>query len=163
MLLLQCYVDMCKALSWMIAALTTDRKFLEKRQTIFNTEQERFMQRFDLFQKVPIPQPLSYIHYKKFIHQRNISIKEQYYWSSHYFTTLQQHLQDLGHCLAKSTTLSPISRSQRLMEINQLKQVASRNLIVLKIVDNAGPGDTLKVSFDFSQHSFFAVASVKKV
>lgn len=162
LLLLQCYVDMCKALSWMIAALTADRKFFESRPTIFNTEQERFIQRFDLFQKVPIPQPLSYIHYKKFIHQRNISIKEQYYWSSNYFMNLQQHVQDLGHCLAKATSLSPVSRTQRTIEINQLKQVASRNLIVLKIVDKAGPGDSVKVSFDFAQHPFFAAASVKK-
>lgn len=162
-LLLQCYVDSCKALSWMMAALTADQKVVKNRQTIFNTEQERFMQRFDLFQKVPIPQPLSYFHYKDFMRQKNLSIKEQYYWSNHYFMALQQHLQDLGHCLAKSTTLSSISRSQRTVEINQLKQVASRNLIVLKIVDRAGPGDNLKVSFDFSQHPCFAVASVKKI
>ncbi|KAI5083208.1 hypothetical protein GOP47_0002951 [Adiantum capillus-veneris] len=151
------------SLSWMIAALTADRKFSEKSQTIFNTEQERFIQRFDLFQKVPIPQPLSYVHYKKFTSQRNIPIKEQYFWSSQYFMTLQQHLQDLGHCLAKSTTISPFSRLQRTREINQLKHVASRNLIVLKIVDDAEPGDNLMVSFDFPQHPFFAVASVKKL
>ncbi|MCO5585629.1 hypothetical protein L7F22_039564 [Adiantum nelumboides] len=162
-LLLQCYVDTCKALSWMIAALTADKKFVDSRQTIFNTEQERFMQRFDLFQKVPIPQPLIYVQYKKFTSHRNIPIKEQYFWSSHYFMTLQQHLQDLGHCLAKSTIISPFSRLQRTSEINQLKHVASRNLVVLKIVDDAGPGDNLKVSFDFPQHPFFAVASVKKL
>ncbi|KAH7427804.1 hypothetical protein KP509_10G060700 [Ceratopteris richardii] len=162
-LLLQCYIDACKGLSWMMAALTADGKFSESRQTIFNTEHERFIQRFDLFQKVPIPQPLSYMHYKSFTVQRNISIKEQYLWSREYFATLQQHLQDLGHCLAKSTNLSPICHSQRTTEINQLKQVASRNLIVLRILNDAERGKTLNVSFDFSQHPFFAVASVKKV
>ena len=91
-----------------------------------------------------------------------LQLKEQYYWSSHYFMTLQQHLQELSHNLTKSPTMATISRSQRTTEINQLKQVASRNLIVLKIIDKAGPGNTLKVSFTFSQHPCFAVASVEQ-
>lgn len=160
-LLLQCYIDSCKGLSWMLAALTVDRK-LGHRQTIFNTEQERFLQRFELFHKVPVPQSLSYIHFKEYSSQKNLSIKEQYQWSNHYFMTLQQHLKDLVHSLAKASNQSSISHSQRITEIRQLEQVALRNRIVLQIVDQAGPGDSLKVSFEFSQHPCFAVAAIKK-
>lgn len=91
-----------------------------------------------------------------------LQVKELYQLSYDHFMAVQQHLQDLGSAAAKSPELSIVSRTQRALDIKQMEQVALRNRIALQIAHQAGPGDNLRVSFDFSQHPCFAVAVVKK-
>lgn len=159
--ILQCYSDLCKGFIWMLTALTRDRK-LVRRDTIFNTEQERFFQRFDILHKLMIPAPMSYFHFKDSTSQMHLSVKELYQLSYDHFMAVQQHLQELGASAARAPELSAVSRSQWVLEVKQMEQVTLRNRVALQIVHQAGPGDNLRVSFEFSQHPCFPVAVVKK-
>lgn len=158
---LQCYSDLCKGFIWMLTALIRDRK-LAHRDTIFNTEQERFFQRFDILHKLMIPAPMSYFHFKDSTSQTHLSVKELYQLSYDHFMAVQQHLQELGASAARATELSAVSRSQWVLEVKQMEQVTLRNRVALQIVHQAGPGDNLRVYFEFSQHPCFPVAVVKK-
>ncbi|KAG0578924.1 hypothetical protein M758_4G058200 [Ceratodon purpureus] len=160
-LLLQCYSDLCKGFIWMLTALTRDRKLVH-RDTIFNTEQERFFQRFDVLHKLMIPAPMSYFHFKDSTSQLHLSVKELYQLSYDHFMAVQQHLQELGASAAKAPELSAVSRTQWAIEVKQMEQVSLRNRVALQIVHQAGPGDNLRVSFEFSQHPCYPVAVVKK-
>ena len=74
----------------------------------------------------------------------------------------QQHLQELSLSAAKAPELSTVSRTQWALEVKQMEHVVLRNRIALQIAHQAGPGDNLRVSFDFAYHPCFAVAVVKK-
>lgn len=144
----------------MLAALVRDAKFTH-RYTIFNNEQERFVQRFEFLQKVPEPEPAMYYHFREATRHDNASVKELYQLSYNHFLTVQENLQELGQ-LISTAPLSPMSRAQRAVEVKQMEQVALRNKLALRIAHQAGPGDNLRVTFEFSQHPCFAVAVVKK-
>ncbi|KAJ7553971.1 hypothetical protein O6H91_06G120600 [Diphasiastrum complanatum] len=160
-LLLQCHIDLCSGFVWMLTALTEDQKIVH-RKTNLNAEQERFFQRFELLHKVVVPEPMMYYHFKDATRHRNFSVRQVYQMSYDHFMDVSQHLQDLGQAVSRDTELSPLSRDQKLLEIRQMEQVALRNRLALQIALQAGSGETLKVSFEFSQHPCFAVAVVKK-
>ncbi|KAK1275062.1 hypothetical protein QJS04_geneDACA001526 [Acorus gramineus] len=53
--------------------------------------------------------------------------------------------------------------SEKLTEIRQIEQVAEHNRIAVNVINQARSyGSSLRVSFEFSQHPFFAVAVVKR-
>ncbi|PKA48850.1 hypothetical protein AXF42_Ash016366 [Apostasia shenzhenica] len=53
--------------------------------------------------------------------------------------------------------------TDRLLELRQLEQVAERNRIALNVINQIGASDrSIKVSFEFPHHPFFAVAMVKR-
>lgn len=79
-----------------------------------------------------------------------------------HFMALQRHVQELTQAVAKASKIELVSKAQRAVEVRQLEQVATRNRVALQIAHQAGPGDNLRVSFEFSQHPCFAVAVVKK-
>ena len=79
-----------------------------------------------------------------------------------HFMAVQQHLQELGVSAAKAPELSAVSRTQWALEVKQMEQVSLRNRVALQIAHQAGRGDNLRVSFEFSQHPCFPVAVVKK-
>lgn len=89
-------------------------------------------------------------------------MKELYQLSYDHFMTVQQHLQELGSSAAKAAELATVSLTGLALEVKQLEHVVLRNRIALQIAHQAGPGDNLRVSFDFSYHLCFAVAIVKK-
>lgn len=89
-------------------------------------------------------------------------VKEQYQKSYDHFVAVQQRIQELGPAPTKAPELSAVSRGQRAIDVRKMEQVALRNRIALQIVHQAGPGDNLRVSFEFSQHPCFPVAVVKK-
>lgn len=89
-------------------------------------------------------------------------VKELYQLSYDHFMTVQQHLQELGLSAAKAAELATVSLTGLSLEVKQLEHVVLRNRIALQIAHQAGPGDNLRVSFDFSHHPCFAVAIVKK-
>eukprot|EP00246_Nothoceros_aenigmaticus_P006446 TRINITY_DN1932_c0_g1_i7.p2 TRINITY_DN1932_c0_g1~~TRINITY_DN1932_c0_g1_i7.p2 ORF type:complete len:147 (+),score=26.62 TRINITY_DN1932_c0_g1_i7:919-1359(+) len=122
---------------------------------------QRFVQRFEPLQKILVPEPVTYYHFKEATRHSNVTVKELYQLSYDRFMTVQQHLQELGQ-VASNSQLSSMSRTQRALEIKQMQQVALRNRIALQIAHQAGPGDNLKVTFEYSQHPCFPVAVVKK-
>ncbi|CAM6083048.1 unnamed protein product [Calypogeia fissa] len=160
-LLLQCYSDVAKGFVWMLAALTADRKIIH-RETIFNSELERFMQRFELLHRIVVPEPMTYLDFREATRHKRLSIKELYQVAYDHFMAVQQHVQELTQAVAKASKMELVSKAQRTIEVRQLEQVALRNRVALQIAHQAGPGDNLRVSFEFSQHPCFAVAVVKK-
>jgi hypothetical protein len=89
-------------------------------------------------------------------------VKELYQLSYDHFMAAQQHLQELALSAAKAPELSTVIRTQWALEVKQMEHVVLRNRIALQIAHQAGPGDNLRVSFDFAYHPCFAVAVVKK-
>lgn len=178
--------------------------------------QQRFLQRFDVLQKVMVPEPLSYNHFRESTRQGHLSVcpttlncdvydavdiciqfddilkplngkylysgillssltfmhmllltcveqvKELYQLSYDHFMAAQQQLQQLALFAAKAPELSTVSRTQWALEVKQMEHVVLRNRIALQIAHQAGPGNNLRVSFDFAYHPCFAVAVVKK-
>ncbi|KAG6549103.1 hypothetical protein Mapa_009329 [Marchantia paleacea] len=160
-LLLQCYINLCKGFIWMLAALTADRKIIH-RETIFNTELERFTQRFELLHKIVVPEPMTYLDFREATRHRHQSVKELYQVAYDHFMSVQQHIQELTQAVSKAPKMESVSKAQRVVDIRQMEQVAMRNRIALQIAHQAGPGDNLRVTFEFSLHPCFAVAVVKK-
>lgn len=152
-LLLQCCIHLSKGLTWMLAALSNDRKFVNC-PTIFNTEHERFVQTFELLQKSQMPEPLSYFQFKQSTSYINLaSLPTQMQFD--YFEAAQKDLKKLRHCFPKD--------SERLHEIQQLEHVAEKNRIALNVIHFAGQASCFpRVSFEFSHHPLFAVAVIKR-
>lgn len=152
-LLLQCYIHLSKGLTWMLAALSNGCKFVNC-PTIFNTEQERFIQTFELLQKSQVPEPLSYFQFKQstsYINLASLATQMQF----DYFEAAQKDLKKLRHCFPKD--------SERLHEIQQLEHVAEKNRIALNVIHFAEQaGSFPRVSFEFSHHPLFAVAVIKR-
>ncbi|KAL2649468.1 hypothetical protein R1flu_017596 [Riccia fluitans] len=143
-LLLQCHINLCKGLIWMLAALTADRKILH-RETVFNSELERFTQRFELLHKIVVPEPMTYLDYREATRQRHQSIKELYQLSYDHFSAVQQHVQELNQAVTKASKMESVSKTQRMADIRQMEQVAARNRVVLQIAHQAGAGDNLRI------------------
>lgn len=135
----------------MLAALINDLKFAH-RPTIFNTEQEIFIQNFELLRYSQVPEPLSYYQFKQSTVHANIST--QILHIENCFAEALNVLKDLKHCFSKD--------SKKHNEIRQMELVAEKNRIALSVIF-ARKGDTLpKVSFEFSQHPCFPVAVIKR-
>uniref|UniRef100_A0A453PY08 NAA35-like TPR repeats domain-containing protein n=1 Tax=Aegilops tauschii subsp. strangulata TaxID=200361 RepID=A0A453PY08_AEGTS len=75
-LLLQCYVLLSEGLSMLLAALRKESKSFQS-PSIFNTEQERFMQHFDLLQKAQIPECITYYSFKEAAAQAHMAVSTQ--------------------------------------------------------------------------------------
>ena len=65
--------------------------------------------------------------------------------------------------IAKEVKSSFSNDPQRLAEVRRLEQVAEHNNVALNIICHTGFLDpSLKVSFEFTHHPFFATAVVKR-
>lgn len=149
-LLLQCYVLLSEGLSMLLAVLRNEGKsFLLP--TIFNTEQERFLQHFDLLQKARIPEHITYYSFKESAAQAHMADVMKY----NFFKEIQKIIPSLKGSFA--------SEPEKLAELRQIEQVAEHNRIALNIINSVGVGDpSLRVSFEFTHHPHFAVAVVKR-
>ncbi|KAL6635301.1 hypothetical protein ACP70R_027972 [Stipagrostis hirtigluma subsp. patula] len=149
-LLLQCYVLLSEGLSMMLAVLRNESRSFQL-PTIFNTEQERFMQHFDLLQKARIPEHISYYSFRESASRACISDLVKY----NFFKEIQKIIPSLKGSFA--------SEPDKLAELRRIEQVAEHNRIALNIISQIGAGDqSLRVSFEFSHHPHFAVAVVKR-
>lgn len=57
--------------------------------------------------------------------------------------------------------LSSLVRMEKLKEVDALELVAMRSSLGLQVAHRAGPGPTLKATFDFSFHPCFPVVVLK--
>ncbi|KAG8072796.1 hypothetical protein GUJ93_ZPchr0006g46170 [Zizania palustris] len=148
-LLLQCYVLLSEGLSMMLAALrNTSNSF--QLPSIFNSEQERFIQHFDLLQKARLPEHIAYYSFKESASRAFMADVMK----CNFFNEVQKIIPSLRGRFA--------SEPEKLAEIHQLEQVAEHNRIALNIISQVGAGDpSLRVSFEFTHHRHFAVAVVK--
>lgn len=65
--------------------------------------------------------------------------------------------------VAKEVKSSFSNDPDKLAELRRIEQVAEHNSIALNVISQVGALDhTLKVSFEFSHHPYFATAVVKR-
>ncbi|KAL9151270.1 hypothetical protein ABFS82_11G042300 [Erythranthe guttata] len=149
-LLLQCYIYVAEGLMMMLASLRNENK-LFLCVGPFNTEQERFMQQFELLQKAFVPDHASYFSYRETI-------------SNARFSTLSMHncFKD-AQKIAKGLHGNFANDPDRMVELRRIEQVAEHNAVALNLVCRLGTLEpSLKISFEFVHHPHFAVASVKR-
>ncbi|XP_006649138.1 N-alpha-acetyltransferase 35, NatC auxiliary subunit [Oryza brachyantha] len=149
-LLLQCYVLLSEGLSMMLAALRIKSNLFQL-PSIFNSEQERFIQHFDLLQKARLPEHITYYSFRESASHATIADLMKY----NFFKEI--------HKITPSLRGSFASEPEKLAEIRQIEQVAEHNRIALNIISQVRAGDpSLRVSFEFTHHPHFAVAVVKR-
>ncbi|KAH9805300.1 MAK10 [Citrus sinensis] len=149
-LFLQCHMCLAEGLTMMLAALRNDLMVLQS-QNPFNTEQERFLQHFELLQKACIPDHISYPSFKESTSYARLSTLVMY----NYFKDAQR--------IAKEIKSSFSNDPEKLAELRRIEQVAEHNGIALNVISQVGALDpSLKVTFEFTHHPCFATAVVKR-
>lgn len=149
-LLLQCYLYLSEGLAMMLAALRNELNVF-RMPSIFNNEQERFVQHFELLQKAHVPEHISYHIFMKSTENARIRNVAEL----NYFREAQR--------LTSSLKGSFSGHPDRLLELRQIEQVAEHNRIALNVINQAGSQvSSLKVSLEFTHHPFFATATVRR-
>ncbi|KAM1173334.1 hypothetical protein ACFX2J_025836 [Malus domestica] len=149
-LFLQCQICLAEGLTMMLAALKNDHMLVQSRSP-FNTENERFIQHFELLQKACIPDHVSFPLFVESTTQAHLSNLVMH----DYFKDAQK--------IAKNVKSSFSNDPEKLAELRRLEQVAEHNSIALNVISRAGASDpSLKVSFEFNHHPCFATAVVRR-
>ncbi|KAJ0960348.1 hypothetical protein J5N97_001832 [Dioscorea zingiberensis] len=149
-LLLQCYISLSEGLAMMLAALRNESKVFEM-PNVFNSEQERFIQHFELLQKAHVPDHISYYLFKESTIHASIPIVVKH----NYFREAQR----ISTSLRGSFSGDP----GRMQELRRIDQVSEHNRIALNVINKVSTHDpSLSVTFEFTHHPFFAVAVVKR-
>ncbi|KAL3745262.1 hypothetical protein ACJRO7_014383 [Eucalyptus globulus] len=149
-LFLQSYICLAEGLTMMLAALRNER-MLSQSPSPFNSDHERFIQHFELLQKAGVPDHISYQSFEESTKNVRFSTLVMY----NYFKDAQR--------IAKEVKNSFPNDPDRQSELRRVEQVAEHNSIALTVLCRLGSLDpSLKVSFDFSHHPYFATAVVKR-
>ncbi|XP_061350749.1 uncharacterized protein LOC133295882 isoform X2 [Gastrolobium bilobum] len=149
-LFLQSQIYLAEGLSMMYAALRNERRIIPP-QSPFNTEHEIFIQQFELLQKACLPDHVSYVTFKESTVHANFSTLVMY----DYFKEAQR--------IAKEVKSSFANDPDKMAELRRIEQVAEHNSIALNVICRVGALDpSLKISFTFCHHPFFATAIVKR-
>ncbi|KAF7838800.1 N-alpha-acetyltransferase 35, NatC auxiliary subunit [Senna tora] len=149
-LFLQSQIYLAEGLSMMFAALRNEHIILAP-QGPFNTEHEIFIQQFELLQKACLPDHVSYMSFKESTKLVNFSTLAM----CDYFKEAQR--------IAKDVKSSFANDPDKMAELRRVEQVAEHNNIALNVICRVGAIDpSLKVTFEFSHHPFFATAIVKR-
>ncbi|KAJ4709062.1 N-alpha-acetyltransferase 35 NatC auxiliary subunit [Melia azedarach] len=149
-LFLQCYVCLAEGLTMLLAALRNELMVLQS-SSPFNTERERFIQHFELLQKACVPDHVSYPSFMESTTYAQFSTLAMY----NYFKEAQR--------IAKEIKSSFSNDPDKLAELKRLEQIAEHNGVALNLICRVGALDpSLKVTFEFSHHPFFATAVVKR-
>ncbi|GKV02597.1 hypothetical protein SLEP1_g15015 [Rubroshorea leprosula] len=134
----------------MLASLRNELQVLQS-PSPFNTEHEKFVQHFELLQKACIPDHVTYQSFKECTTYARFSTLVMY----NYFKDAQR--------IAKEIKNNFSNDPERAAELRSLEQVAEHNSVALSIISRVGALDpSLKVSFEFSHHPYFATAVVKR-
>ncbi|XP_057768011.1 uncharacterized protein LOC130988236 isoform X2 [Salvia miltiorrhiza] len=149
-LVLQCHLYVAQGLMMMLASLRNENKIFLC-QGPFNSEQERFVQHFELLQKACLPDHASFFSFSETV-------------ANTCFSTLSMHncFKD-AQKIAKELRGSFANDPDRLAELRQIEQVAEHNHVALNLLCRLGSLEpSLKISFDFIHHPHFATAAVKR-
>lgn len=148
--LLQCHICLAEGLTMMLASLRNERKVFQCLGP-FNTEDERFSQHFELLQKAWLPEYTTYFTFREYTSRASFSTLIMY----NRFKDAQR--------IAKELKDSFENDPEKMDELKRIEQVAEHNSIALNLICRVGVIDpSLKVSFEFSHHPYFAVAVVKR-
>ncbi|KAJ7956748.1 N-alpha-acetyltransferase 35 NatC auxiliary subunit [Quillaja saponaria] len=149
-LFLQCQIYLAEGLSMMLAALRNEHRILPLPGP-FNTEHEIFIQHFELLQRACLPDNISYLSFKESTVHASFSTLVMY----NYFKEAQR--------IAKEVKSSFCNDPDKMAELRRVEQVAEHNSIALNVICRVGTLDpSLKISFEFSHHPYFATAIVKR-
>ncbi|KAL6519129.1 hypothetical protein OROGR_018449 [Orobanche gracilis] len=149
-LLLQCYIYVAEGLMMMLASLRNENKILTCMGP-FNSEQERFMQHFELLQKACLPDHASYFTFTETIANARFSTLSMY----NCFNDARR--------IAKELRGNFASDPDKFAELRRIEQVAEHNSVALNLICRLGTLEpSLKVSFEFIHHPHFALAAVKR-
>ncbi|CAN0918596.1 N-alpha-acetyltransferase 35, NatC auxiliary subunit [Linum grandiflorum] len=149
-LFLQCQICLAEGLTLLLAALRNEMAILQS-PTPFNSEQEIFLQHFELLQKASVPEQITYHSFKESISYARFSNIALH----NYFEDAQK--------LAKEIKSSFANDPDRLAELKRLEQVAEHNGVALNLICKLGAVDpSLKVSFEFIHHPCFATAVIRR-
>ncbi|CAI0629393.1 unnamed protein product [Linum tenue] len=160
---LQCQIHLVEGLTLVIilwissyvcllqAALRNEMAALHS-LTPFNSEQEIFLQHFELLQKACIPEQITYHSFKEstsYARFSNIA-------TPNCFQQAQK--------LAKELRSSFSNDHDRLAELRRLEQVAEHNSVAMNVICQLGAVEpnSLKVSFEFIHHPCYATAVVRR-
>ncbi|XP_010495945.1 PREDICTED: N-alpha-acetyltransferase 35, NatC auxiliary subunit-like [Camelina sativa] len=145
-LFLQCQTCLAQGLAVMIAALRNEGMCL-KSQGPFNTENEKFIQHFEHLQKASLPEYDAYESFSGSTSQASLDYLPMY----EYFHDAQK--------LAKDIKVGYANNPDKLAEVRGLEQVAERNIVAVNLFCQ---DRSLKVSFEFTHHPYFATAVVRR-
>ncbi|KAF3967354.1 hypothetical protein CMV_008646 [Castanea mollissima] len=120
-LFLQCQICLAEGLTMMLAALRNEHMILQSRNP-FNTEQERFIQHFELLQKACIPDHVSFHSFRESTTYARLSTLVMY----NYFKDAQR--------IAKEAKSSFSNDPDKLAELRKIEQVAEHNSIALNVI-----------------------------
>ncbi|XP_011078412.1 N-alpha-acetyltransferase 35, NatC auxiliary subunit isoform X2 [Sesamum indicum] len=149
-LLLQCYIYIAEGLMMMLASLRNENKIFLCLGP-FNTEQERFIQHFELLQKACLPDHASYFSFRETTAHARFSTLSEY----NCFKDAQRMAKELRGNFANDP--------DRMAELRRIEQVAEHNCVALNLLCRLGTLEpSLKISFEFIHHPHFAVAAVKR-
>ncbi|KAL0315558.1 UNVERIFIED_CONTAM: hypothetical protein Sradi_5434000 [Sesamum radiatum] len=149
-LLLQCYIYIAEGLMMMLASLRNENKIFLCLGP-FNTEQERFIQHFELLQKACLPDHASYFSFRETTAHARFSTLSEY----NCFKDAQRMAKELRSNFANDP--------DRMAELRRIEQVAEHNCVALNLLCRLGTLEpSLKISFEFIHHPHFAVAAVKR-
>ncbi|KAK4431770.1 N-alpha-acetyltransferase 35, NatC auxiliary subunit [Sesamum alatum] len=149
-LLLQCYIYVAEGLMMMLASLRNENKIFLCLGP-FNSEQERFIQHFELLQKACLPDHASYFLFRETTAHARFSTLPEY----NCFKDAQRIAKELRGNFANDP--------DRMAELRRIEQVAEHNCIALNLLCRLGTLEpSLKISFEFIHHPHFAVAAVKR-
>ncbi|RVW27511.1 N-alpha-acetyltransferase, 35 NatC auxiliary subunit-like [Vitis vinifera] len=149
-LFLQCHISLAEGLTMLLAALRNENRVFQSLGP-FNTEHEIFIQHFELLQQACIPDHISYLSFKDTTAYAQFSTLVMY----NYFKDALR--------LAKELRSSFSNDPDRMAELRKIEQVAEHNGIALNVICRVGALDpSLKVSFEFNHHPYFATAVVRR-
>ncbi|KAL1226434.1 hypothetical protein V5N11_018849 [Cardamine amara subsp. amara] len=145
-LFLQCQTCLAQGLTVMIAALRNEGMCL-KSEGPFNTENEKFVQHFELLQKASLPEYDAYESFSESTSHARLDYLPVY----EYFHDAQK--------IAKDIKVGYANDPDKLAEVRGLEQVAERNIVAVNLFCQ---DRSLKVSFEFTHHPYFATAVVRR-
>lgn len=136
---------------------------------------QRFAQHFELLQKACLPDHASYFSFNETVANARFSVSNSdSYTSLNYLLaqivwlpicqTLPMHncFKDAQR-IAKDLRGSFANDPGRLAELRQIEQVAEHNYVALNLLCRLGNLEpSLKISFEFIHHPYFATAAVKR-
>ncbi|CAI5474107.1 unnamed protein product [Closterium sp. Yama58-4] len=153
--LLSAYQLLCKAYVRLLAAFVLDGK-LTQRPSPFNTDRQRYQQRYAVLKRVQLPEPLSYAAFQRAVSPAGLSVPELYQMSLDFFRTTATNLPTIQALAAAAAPAGTVGASEAVEgEVQQLERVCASNATALFVAHRAGAGSVLKASFEFTAHPSF--------
>ncbi|CAI5482556.1 unnamed protein product, partial [Closterium sp. Yama58-4] len=139
--LLSAYQLLCKAYVRLLAAFVLDGKLHQRRPSPFNTDRQRYQQRYAVLKRVQLPEPLSYAAFQRAVSPAGLSVPELYQMSLDFFRTTATNLPTIHSLAAAAAPAGTAGASEAVEgEVQQLERVCASNATALFVAHRAGAG-----------------------